>query len=121
MSKINPKELLELDPTSSDAIHVRQALQRMKKPVVIEKKTFRSTEIARILTSLFMVGVGMTVEYYFPNSKIVGEWSTGGSLIAAGAGILAMVFILLFANKGLDLYERYILINNKKGEKADGT
>jgi len=88
----------------------------MKNPKIVDKKFFRTTEIARILTSLFLIVIGMLVEYFFPQSKIVGDWSTGGCIIASGAGILAMVFILLFASKALDLYERYILINNQKSK-----
>jgi len=114
--KLNPTELLETDPNSPEAIKLRNKISSMRNPKVVDKKFFRTTEIARILTSLFLIVIGMLVEYFFPQSKIVGDWSTGGCIIASGAGILAMVFILLFANKGLDIYERYILINNKKSK-----
>lgn len=120
MKNLEVSQILELDPNSETAEIVRAKLTQMGKPIVVDKKTFRTTEVARILTSLFMIGVGMVVEYFFPNSKIVGEWSTGGSIIAAGVGILAMVFVLLFANKGLDLYERFVLIK-KQGEKPDAS
>lgn len=113
---LDPKLLLSAEPDSISAHLLNAKLQSMKNPKVVDKKFFRTTEIARILTSLFLIGIGMLVEYYFPQSKIVGDWSTGGCIIASGAGILAMVFILLFANKGLDIYERYILINNKKSK-----
>jgi hypothetical protein len=121
MKDLELTRLLETDPNSESAEILRAKLTQMGKPIVVDKKTFRTTEVARILTSLFMIGVGFAVEFYFPNSKIVGDWSTGGSIIAAGTGILAMVFILLFANKGLDIYERFVSIKTKgETSKTEG-
>jgi hypothetical protein len=111
---IDPITLLNLDPNSEKAKEIFNKLKTMKKPEIVDKKETRGTQIARFFTGILLIGIGFLVEKYFPESTITGDWKTGGVLIGSGAGILGMVFILMFANKALDLFERFYQI--KKGD-----
>jgi hypothetical protein len=114
--KYSPLTLINLEPEGELAKQARSKIKQMKNPVIVDKSTFRLSNLLRYIVGILLFCIGFAFEKYLPGSEIFSGWKTGGVLAGGGGILFSYTFFIDIGKKILDLYERYeyIKLSSKK-------